>query len=336
LTLHAWEHYDFTRDKDFLAKRAYPVMKEAAEFLLDYMTEDPKGRLVTGPSLSPENAYVLPNGEVGALCMGPAMDSQIAYALFSRLVESSEILGRDAEFRQKLIEARARLPKPEIGKYGQLMEWLEDYEESEPGHRHVSHLYAVHPGSQITLRGTPKLAAAARKSLDRRLAAGGGSTGWSRAWTINLLARLGDGDQCYESLLRLIGRNTYANLFDIHPPFQIDGNFGGASGILEMLLQSHAGEIEFLPALAKALPSGHFRGLRARGALEVDLKWEAGRAIEAELRPGIAGVRGIRPPRGQRVSAIRAGALAVKFQTLADNVAEVSLEPKRAYKLTFE
>lgn len=338
LSLHAWEHYDFTRDREFLAKRAYPLMKEAAEFLLDYMVEDDQGRLVTGPSVSPENSYLLPNGQVGVLCMGPSMDLEIVYALFSRLIDSAGILGRDAAFRQQLIEARAKLPKPQIGKYGQLMEWQEDYDEPEPGHRHVSHLFALYPGNQITRRGTPQLAEAARKSLERRLAHGGGATGWSRAWIVNLYSRLGDGERAHSNLMRLIEGQTMPNLFDFHPPYryQIDGNLGGAAGILEMLLQSHAGEIELLPALPKAWPSGHFRGFRARGGVEVDLRWENGRAVEAEMRPTVAGTFRIRPPQAQAVSAIQTGGGAVQFRDIGDNVVEVAMEPQRSYAIRFQ
>jgi alpha-L-fucosidase 2 len=338
LSLHEWDHYDFTRDREFLAKRAYPVMREAAEFLLDYMVQDPRGRLVTGPSVSPENSYRMPNGETGVLSMGPSMDRQIAYALFTRLIQAAEILGRDAEFREQLIVARDRLPQPQIGRHGQLMEWLEDYDEPEPGHRHVSHLFALFPGNQITPRGTPELAQAARTSLERRLAAGGGSTGWSRAWIVNLYARLGDGDEAHANLVRLLEAHTLPNLLDYHPPYryQMDGNMGGASGILEMLLQSHTGEIEFLPALPRAWPSGHFRGLRARGGIEVDLNWDHGRAIEAEMRPTEKNTFRLRAPQRQSVVSIRTADGPVEFRKTGDNVVEVAMEPQRSYRIIFQ
>lgn len=337
LSLHAWEHYEFTRDREFLAERGYALMKDAAEFLLDYMVEDKQGRLVTGPSLSPENSYLLPSGEVGVLCMGPSIDSQIAYALFTHLIQASEILDRDPEFRRRLIAARDKLPKPQIGKHGQVMEWLEDYDEPEPGHRHLSPLFALYPGSQITRRGTPQLADAARITLQRRLTNGGGNTGWSRAWIVNLYARLGDSEKAYANLINLIQEHTMPNLFDFHPPyrFQIDGNLGGTAAILEMLLQSHAGEVELLPALPRAWPSGHFRGLRARGGLEVDLKWGNGLAAEAQMRAIAAGTFRIRPPQKQTVSAIRTGAGAVPFRTLNENVVEVTMEPQRSYVVSF-
>ncbi len=195
LSLHLWDHYDYTRDRAFLARRAYPVMKEAAEFFLDYLVEDGNGHLITGPSLSPENRYRAPDGAAVKLCMGPAMDTQIVHALFTRVIEAGRLLGVDAEFvRRVAARARERLPPMKIGRHGQLQEWLEDYEEPDPGHRHISHLFALHPDDQITLRGTPELARAARVSLERRLRAGSGHTGWSRAWIINFWARLEEGD----------------------------------------------------------------------------------------------------------------------------------------------
>ncbi len=289
LSLHLWEHYAFSQDRVFLARRAYPVLKEASEFFLDYLVEGKDGRLLSGPSLSPENRYRTADGTVASITMAPAMDTQIIDELFRRTAEASQILNLDAPFRRRLNAARGKLPPMRTGKHGQLMEWLDDYDEPEPGHRHISHLFALHPGNGITPRGTPDLARAARISLERRLANGGGQTGWSQAWVINFWARLLEGNKAGEAVAALLRKSTGPNLFDTHPAgrsyvFQIDGNFGGAAGMAEMLLQSQNGELEILPALPSWWPDGEITGLRARGAMEVDIAWKQSRPRQVTLR----------------------------------------------------
>ncbi len=302
---HLYIHYLYTKDKEYLEK-VYPVMKGASEFFVDMLVEDPRSHyLVTAPTTSPENSYRMENGSVVNVCAGSTMDNQIVRELFTNTIEAASILNQDEAFAQTLKDKMNRLMPTTIGADGRIMEWLEPYEEVEPNHRHVSHLYGLYPGNEISLNKTPELAEAAKKTL---LVRGDKSTGWSMAWKMSFWARLHDGDHAWQLFNELLtpcvdtktnmvnGGGTYPNLFCAHPPFQIDGNFGACAGIAEMLLQSQDGYIDVLPALPAAWGKGRFKGLKARGGVEVSAEWNEGKVMMVELHATISGTFKIKLP----------------------------------------
>ena len=340
LCQHLYEHFLFTRDHDFLRNRAYPLMKGSAQFCLAWLIDDGKGRLTTCPSESTENNFTAPDGKPAQTSAGCTMDMALIRELFTNCIAASNELGIDAEFAAKLDAARSRLLPYRIGKYGQLQEWSVDFEESTPGQRHMSHMYPLYPGNQITPRGTPGLAKAARISLERRLANGGAYTGWSRAWAIAFWARLADGDKAWESLSMLMQHSTNMNLFDTHPArngaiFQIDGNFGTTAAIAELLLQSHSGTVDVLPALPSAWPEGEVKGLRARGGLLVDLRWSGGKATSGLVRAEHAGSYKFRAPKRQTILGISAGSERENVVKQKDGSVVAHLERGRVYRVAF-
>lgn len=281
LCYNLWEHYLYGEDKQYFEQHGYEYMKQCTRFFLDYMFEDGQGRLLSGPSTSPENKYYC-NGKTAYLCLSPSMDTEIISGLLERFIAASELLGKDADQAEEAHSALSKMPKLKVGKHGQLMEWMEDYDEPEPGHRHISHMFGVYPGNSIT-EESPALFKAAGQTIKRRLSFGGGHTGWSAAWLISLHARLKDSEGTHAMIRKLLTKSTRDSMLDFHPPFQIDGNFGGAAGIAEMLLQSHEGCISLLPALPKEYESGSFTGLRARGNVTVSCRWEKGKVVSFVL-----------------------------------------------------
>jgi alpha-L-fucosidase 2 len=339
LSLHAWDHYAYTLDKQFLHDRAWPILHDASLFFLDYLVEDGSGHLVTGPSISPENSYRLPDGSVHSLTMAPTMDIEILRELFTRTLDAGHILNEDRAFLTQVENARSKLPPFQIGKLGQLQEWQHDYDEPEPGHRHISHLWALFPGTQISLSETPDLAKAARITLERRIANGGGQTGWSRAWIVNHWAHLHDGKQAYDSLQVMIRQSTFPNLMDTHPPglFQIDGNLGAANGMLEALVQSrwkpdHI-DLELFPAIPEQWANGSITGLHLRGGVVMNLTWKSGKIVALELHSTANCAVQIIPPAGQTLTSVR-DARGNRVATAQDK--QLALKRDVSYKLSFE
>ncbi|HEY5562144.1 MAG TPA: glycoside hydrolase family 95 protein [Clostridiaceae bacterium] len=330
---HLWEHYDFNRDMDFLRNEAYPLMKGAATFLLDWLIEDKDGHLVTCPSTSPENNFLTTEGKACGASYASTMDMAIIRDLFTNCIEASKILKLDMKFKEELSKAIIKLFPYQIGRYGQLQEWFRDFDEIEIGHRHMSHLFGLYPGKDLSLKDNEVFYEAARKSIDRRLKDGGGHTGWSCSWVINLYSRLKDGENAYKYVMNLLRKLTLWNLFDVCPPFQIDGNFGGVAGISEMILQSHGGFIEFLPAMPKAWSKGSVKGLRARGGFQVAIAWENGHLIEGKIISTVGGSCRLYN-KDNYIIEDASGLEIINIVSLEDNIIEFNTIKGEEYKIT--
>jgi alpha-L-fucosidase 2 len=334
IALSLWDHYEFTADKDFLKRTAYPILKGAAEFTADFLVPSPEGWLVTAPSHSPENAYLDPKtGKPVMLTYGATIDIEIARVLFDSVIRAADILAVDGEFADRLKDIRAKLPPFGIGKYGNIQEWIKDFDEREPGHRHMSHLLGLYPLGLFTPE-TPELFAAARKTIERRLANGGGQTGWSRAWIICFYTRLLDGENAHANVLALLRKSTLSNLFDTHPPFQIDGNFGGMAGIAEMLVQSHGGIIRLLPALPVAWKTGSVKGLIARGAFEIAMTWRDGKIDRLEVLSTRGGHLRLANPFRDRTGEVKVTSAKLEPGAMAGEFIEV--ETTAGQRIVFE
>jgi alpha-L-fucosidase 2 len=340
LCAHLFEHYIFTGDREFLRTKAWPLMKGAAEFCLAWLFEDPEGHLTTCPSESTENNFIAPDGKPATTSAGCTMDVALIRELFTNCIAASKDLCVDSSFAAKLQVVLPRLLPYRIGRFGQLQEWAIDFPEATPGQRHMSHMYPLYPGQEITPRGTPELAKAARVSLERRLANGGAYTGWSRAWAIAFWSRLLDGDKAWESISMLMQESTNGALLDTHPDgngfiFQIDGNFGASAALAELLLQSHAGSIDLLPALPAVWPSGKVAGLRARGGLTVDLQWQDGRATGCVLRADRNSRFILRAPAGQTIAALVSGMQKLPMEMQTDGSVVATIPAARACHVSF-